>query len=82
MKIHVAIVSEQILPNFIPALMERPDWVCLVASPQMSERGLDRRLARLLRQDEIAVEIRKGAPESGLADIHSFAYAQSFPIQK
>ncbi|QXP83824.1 Card1-like endonuclease domain-containing protein [Methylococcus sp. Mc7] len=75
MKIHVAIVSEQILPNFIPALMERPDWVCLVASPQMSERGLDRRLARLLRQDEIAVEIRKGAPESGLADIHSFAYA-------
>ena len=35
MNIHIAIVSEQILANLIPVLMDRPDKVLLVASADM-----------------------------------------------
>ena len=45
MKIHVAIVSDQILANLIPALMDRPDKVVLVATNDMAAKRLDRRLA-------------------------------------
>jgi hypothetical protein len=82
MKIHVAIVSDQTLANLIPAFMERPDLVYLVTSRQMAERGLDQRLARLLTQDAIAVEIRPDAPEVGLAAIHEYAYALAEAIEE
>lgn len=75
MKIHIAIVSDQTLANLIPALMERPDKVYLVCSSEMSNRKLDRRLARLLRREAIAVEIRQGAPDVDLRKIHDFAWA-------
>ena len=35
MLIHVALVSDQSIPNLIPALMERPDRVYLVATDAM-----------------------------------------------
>lgn len=73
MKIHLAIVSEQVLANLIPALMERPDKVLLVASPDMAKRKLDKRLARLLEQDGIAVERHGNAPEVGMRQIHEYA---------
>lgn len=73
MKIHVAIVSDQTLPNLIPALMERPDKVYLVCSERMSQRGADKRLAALLKREAIAVEVRHGAPDVGLKQIHEFA---------
>src|SRR5574337_1236878 len=73
MRIHVAIVSDQVLANLIPALMERPELVVLVASPKMAERGLARRLERLLKKEGMDVEVRAGAPGVGLAAIHDFA---------
>ena len=66
MKIHVAIVSDQILANLIPALMDRPDKVILVASSDMTERKLDRRLARLLERDGMTVKRRENAREVGM----------------
>ncbi len=73
MKIHVAIVSDQVLANLIPALMEKPDAVWLMSSSAMSSRGMDARLARLLKEAGIAVRIRTSAPEVGMRGIHVFA---------
>lgn len=73
MRIQIAIVSDQILANLIPALMERPEVVVLVASQEMAARGLDRRLDRLLGEAGIGVEVRGKAPAVGLAAIQDFA---------
>lgn len=73
MRIHVVIVSEQILPNLIPALMERPDKVLLIASADMTQRKLDKRLERLLEQDGMSVERSNNAPDVGMRQIHEYA---------
>jgi hypothetical protein len=81
MNIQVAIISDQTLANLIPALMDRPDLVYLACSEQMSQRKLDQRLARLLRQQAITVEIRPNAPEVGLQAIHPYAYQLAEEIE-
>jgi hypothetical protein len=73
LKIHVAIVSDQTLANLIPALMDRPDKVYLVCSSTMAERGLGRRLARLLGRETIDWEVVENAPDAGMRAIHEFA---------
>lgn len=73
MKIHIAIVSEQILANLIPALMDRPDKVLLVASDDMKRRKLDTHLARLLERDGISIERHDNAPDVGMKQIHEYA---------
>lgn len=73
MKIHIAIVSEQILANLIPALMDRPDKVLLVASTEMAKRKLDKRLARLLEHDGMTIELHENAPDVGMQQIHEYA---------
>ena len=74
MKIHIAIVSDQILANLIPALMDRPDKVVLVATTDMAAKRLDRRLADALARAGLATEIVCNAPDVRLAEIHEFAY--------
>lgn len=73
MKIHVCLVSDQILANLIPALMERPDLVILVASAAMKHRGLDQRLQDHLQTEGIASQIVEDAPDSGLNEIRLYA---------
>lgn len=73
MKIHVALVSDQVLANLIPAMMDRPDLVILVCTAGMAARGLDRRLAALLKREGIATQIKCGAPDVGLKQIQEFA---------
>lgn len=73
MKIHVCLVSDQTLANFIPALMERPEKVLLVVSETMAKRKLDARLKKLLEHKDITVDICLGAPDTGLAAIQEFA---------
>ncbi len=82
MKIHVCIVSEQILANLIPALMERPEKVWLVCSQEMTGRKLDRRLKKQLERESIAVEIRADAPDAGMAAIQEFAFNLLAEIEK
>jgi hypothetical protein len=72
-KVHVTLVSDQVLANLIPALMDRPDKVYLVCSPTMAGRGLDRRLTTLLGREVIASEIIGNAPDAGMRAIHEFA---------
>ena len=82
MKIHVGIVSDQILPNLIPALMERPDLVCLACSETMAARGIPARLARQLKQQAIAVQIHENAPEVGLSMILRYAFEMAEKVQE
>ncbi len=74
MTIHVCLVSDQILANLIPALMERPDKVVLVCTADMASKKLDRRLKNLLEKEGIAVNIHVNAPDAGLALIQEFAF--------
>lgn len=71
MLIHVAIVSDQLLPTVIPCLMHRPDRVVLVASPPMA--GKAERLRRVLEQAGIQAGIRNQAPDAGLDRIRQYA---------
>lgn len=71
MLIHIAIVSDQILANLIPALMDRPDKVYLVASATMSAKG--KHLKKQLSRQGIDAEIRANAPDSGLESIREYA---------
>lgn len=71
MKIHIALVSEQILANLIPALMERPDLMYLVCTDAKKEMG--NRLAKPLKKKDIVVKLKSGAPHVGMKIIHEFA---------
>lgn len=75
MKIHIALVSAQILPNLIPILMERPDRVLLMVTPEMAARRLDRRLEKLLKEQGIGVELYLDVPDAGLREIKAYADA-------
>ncbi len=71
MKLHLCIVSDQLLPNLIPALMEAPDITVLLSSERMQEKA--QQLAKLLRVQGVQVEIIGGMPDSGLESIYEFA---------
>lgn len=71
MRVHLAIVSEQLLPTVIPCLMDRPDRVVLVVSRAMAERA--RRLQAVLRDHGIGSEIRGEAPDARLEEIRNYA---------
>ena len=73
-EVHVCLLSDQLLPNLIPVLMERPARVYLVATDEMSVRGRDTRMRRLLRREGIEVRIRTRAPSTGIDAIRRTAH--------
>ncbi len=81
MNIHVCIVSDQILPNLIPVLMERPDKVWLASSREMSARKLDQRLKKQLQRDGVAVEVLSDAPDAGMRAIQEYALGLATAIE-
>ena len=72
-EVHICLLSDQLLPNLIPILMERPDRVYLVATREMAERSRDTRMRRLLRRENIDTRIRRSAPSTGIDEIRRFA---------
>ena len=50
---HVCLLSDQLLPNLSPIIMERPVRVYLVATAEMAAKGRDKRMRRLLRRENI-----------------------------
>ncbi len=74
MSTHVVLVSDQVLQNLIPILMERPTQVCVVLTEEMARRGADRRLSRQLRGTEAQIIRCEGCPDSGFAEIRTFAH--------
>lgn len=73
MNIQIAIVSEQVLANVIPALMYRPEIIFLVCSDQMKQRKLDRRFIAALGEQGPEVIVKTGAPDSNMRLIHEYA---------
>lgn len=71
MLVHLAIVSEQLLPTVIPCLMDRPDRVVLVASRVMTKQA--QRLKVLLKEAGLGTEVRDEAPDVGLEAIRAYA---------
>lgn len=69
--VHVCLVSEQLLPNLIPVLQERPAHVYLVVSPHMHRQA--ERLSAVLDMHGIPSLRLLNAPDAGLADIHACA---------
>ena len=72
-EVHVCLLSDQLLPNLIPVLMERPARVYLVATAEMVARGRDKRMRKLLRSENIDTRIRGGAPSTRIEEIRRFA---------
>lgn len=69
--IHICLVSAQLLANYIPVLMDKPDLVVLLSSSQMRvEAG---RFARMLQQQNIKHSVRYDVPDAGFANIQTFA---------
>lgn len=68
---HVCLVSTQLLPNLIPALMLKPATVHLVVTQDMQPQA--QRLERILRNHNIAVVQHRGAPSTGITAIRQFA---------
>ena len=75
--IHICLLSDQLLPNLIPILMERPARVYLVATAEMAARGRDKRMQRLLRREGIDIRIRNRAPSIRIEEIRRFAEKMS-----
>ena len=75
MKIHICLVSDQTLANLIPALMERPDKVILVASAEMKQRGRVQHLINALSERNLSAETLDDAPDTSLNEIRRYADA-------
>ncbi len=70
---HICIVSDRLLPNLIPILMHRPQQVFLIASDDMAQKGMARRLEQILGKENIQVKTSEGLPSSGLRRISDYA---------
>lgn len=69
--IHVCIISNNLLPNLIPVLMDRPALVHLVVNDDMA--GISKRYQRLLENSGISFREHTGAPSTGLPQIREYA---------
>ena len=71
--LYIALVSDQLLPNLIPALMEKPLRILLVSSDDMASKGVSQRLEKILKNNGMKVEVLTGLPSAGLERIRDFA---------
>lgn len=69
--IHVCLVSGQLLPNLMPIIHYDADQVYLLTTADMKLKG--KRLQEILKSRKIDSVIRGGVPDTGLADIMSYA---------
>ncbi|MBK8455498.1 MAG: DUF1887 family CARF protein [Thiofilum sp.] len=75
MNIHICLVSDQLLANYIPVLMAKPDQVHLVSSIYVTKKGLTDRFERLLRQQGFVVVRHEAMPDATIAAIRDYANA-------
>jgi len=66
-RIHLCIISDQPLPNLIPILQDKPDYVALIVSKEKSQEAINfKETLRYCGYDTDAVFIYQGIPDSGL----------------
>lgn len=73
MHIHLCLVSDQLLANYIPILMAAPDQVHLISSEHVVKKGLTARFERLLKQRGFAVTLHNGIPDATMSAIRAYA---------
>ena len=71
---HICIVSDRLLPNLIPILMEKPQQIFLITSDEMERKGLARRLQQILKGQGFEVVVSEGLPSAGLKQITEYAF--------
>ncbi len=74
MRVYVAVLSGQLLPNIIPILMNPPEQVMAIVSEGMQKAGKDQIFSDLLKQKGIPVTSIYDAPVVGYPDIREFAW--------
>jgi hypothetical protein len=73
MSVQVILVSDQVLQNLIPVLMEQPSQVILVITEEMARRGADRRLMAQLRHAGTEISRCEQCPDNDFPQIQQFA---------
>lgn len=73
MNLHICLVSDQLLANYIPIMMYRPDQVHLVSSTYVREKGLTARLEKMLQQQGIRVVCHEDMPDADIQKIRDYA---------
>lgn len=74
MHIHICLVSAQLLANYIPIKMDKPDKVHLVSSTAMQKQGLTKRFETMLSDQHIAFETHLNMPDAGMAAIQTYTH--------
>lgn len=73
MKIHIGVVSDQLLQNLIPVLIEKPDKVYLLSSDEMVNRGKAKTLTDELKKFGIDCVLHSEMPDADMRAIQDFS---------
>jgi hypothetical protein len=76
--VHICLVSEQVQPNLIPLLMDKPEEVCLV----LTEQAKGRDAARLKNALKFNLPHVKIISQNELSGLESFKFADAFDLNK
>lgn len=82
MNLQICLISDQLLANYIPVMMHRPDQVHLVSSDFVKSKGLTARFQRMLEQQGFTVVNHDGMPDSDMPSIRAFAQHLAQVIQQ
>jgi len=80
-KIHICLVSAQILANIIPILMDKPSTVILISTKTMQQNGTVQRFEKILDDHDIEHESYDDMPSTNMSDIYEYAQETSIKIQ-
>lgn len=82
MNIHICLVSAQLLANYIPVVMHKPDQVHLVSSDHVVQQGLTARFEKMLQQQGFTVVSHTGMPDTDMQKIRAYAEALGQKIER
>ena len=82
MKIHICLISAQLLANFIPVIMDKPELVCIISTKTMEKSGITQRFITMLEYYEIKYRIYDNMPSSNMPNIYEYALETSADIQE
>lgn len=78
--VHVCLISDHLLPNIIPVLMDKPEKVYAITTEKMKQQG--KLFEGFLGKRKIPVVIRENAPEAPLSNIIQFVENEAREIAK
>ena len=73
MNIHICLISKQLLANYIPILMLKPDHVCLISTESMKKNGITQRFEKMLDTKNISYKTYEDMPSVNMPKIHEYA---------